>query len=87
MKKLFTIALLLALAGCDKDPVKRQGTDNVQVQVDDLFTHNGCTISRFYDGGRAHYFADCRGSVSTARSEYCGKNCRRTVHDELQTLK
>jgi hypothetical protein len=86
MKRIILVGLL-ALAGCDKEPVRSERTDNTEIQVDDLFTHRGCTVSRFYDGGRAHYFADCRGAVTTTRVETCGKGCTRRRDYETPTFR
>jgi len=81
------VAACLFLAGCEKPPVKTERTDNAEIQVDDLFTHHGCTISRFYDHSRAHYFADCRGAITTTRTESCGKSCVHTWDDEIPTAR
>ena len=85
MKRLIIAALAMVLCGCEKSPVETTRTNNSAVTVDLLFTKNGCTIYRFEDGGRSHYFADCRGSVTTERTEYCGKNCYRHTNDEVPT--
>lgn len=73
MKKLLlAIAVVTLMAGCNKAPEasNRAGTDFV---VDKLFTHEGCTVYRFNDGGSSRYFTNCNGSTSWNRS--CGKNC------------
>jgi hypothetical protein len=67
--------LALILAGCTNDPVSTARTDNNQVPVDKLFTHEGCTVYRFFDGGRNHYYSDCRGSTMSHFN--CGKGCTR----------
>lgn len=84
--KHLTIAICLLLAACQKDAVSVSRTDNADIQVEELFTHNGCTVSRFQDSGYSHYFADCRGTLTSTHSEYCGKGCQRTVHDETPTV-
>lgn len=75
------IAATLLLAGCANDAVSTAATDNHQVPVDKLFTHEGCTIYRFDDAGHYHYWADCRGSISSTQT--CGRNCTR--QDEVVT--
>ncbi len=82
----YLLLAMLVLAGCAKDPVSSSRTDNAEVGLDKLFTHDGCSVYRFYDAGHFHYWADCRGTVSTAYVQNCGKNCTRTVRDELQTV-
>ena len=63
---------LASLPGCSKDPVGVSATDNRDMRVERMFTHEGCSVYRFYDDG-AHYFADCRGSVIQREHRMCGK--------------
>lgn len=72
------LVAMLLLVGCAKDPIAVDRTDNPEVNIHTLFTHNGCTVYRFYDNGYRHYFSDCRGSVTSRVS--CGKNCTRPTH-------
>lgn len=51
------LGVLLATAGCSKDPVSSSTTNNPNLSVDLLFEHEGVRVYRFYDGGRAHYYA------------------------------
>ena len=88
MKHLFAFFALLGiflspilLIGCAKEPAQTTGTNNSAFQVDELFTHKGCTVYRFYDSGHYHYFTNCHGSVSSTLT--CGKNCTRP--DEVPT--
>ena len=66
MKKVIAITAALLIAACGKTPER---SDTVGVQgvfvVDTLFTHEGCTVYRFYDEGRARYFTNCGGVSST----------------------
>lgn len=66
--KRFLGVLFLAL-GCAQDPVAKNTTDNPKVPVDLLFTNNGCSVYRFFDAGRYHYYADCTGAVTDIRIE------------------
>lgn len=84
MKLLYTlIAACLILTGCAKDPIAISQTDNVDIRLEKLFTHDGCNIYRFEDFGRYHYYADCKGNISFIRS--CGKNC--TTTEDTVTVK
>lgn len=84
MKFLYTlVTACLVLTGCAKDPIAISQTDNFDIKLDKLFTHDGCNIYRFEDGGRDHYYADCRGNVSDIRS--CGKGC--TTTEDTVTVK
>jgi hypothetical protein len=75
----FLIALLCA--ACDKVPEETSQTSNPNVQAEKLFTHDGCTVYRFYDGGRNHYFSKCDNAKSqTISQQSCGKHC---VRDEV----
>jgi len=38
-------------------------TDHIY-DITTLFTKDGCTMYKFYDGGYAHYFSNCRGAVT-----------------------
>jgi len=86
MKALILVAAVAALLGCTKptEPVSVTGTNNKQVQVDELFTHDGVTVYRFEDRGRPVYFTSPPTSVRSSFSEACGKGCIRSV--DRQTL-
>jgi hypothetical protein len=82
--RLFALcALLLA---CAEDPVSTSSTNNPDVPVALLFTHDGCKVYRFMDNGY-HYFARCGLSTSAIGShlESCGKNCTHRVDEEVPT--
>lgn len=83
--KAVAVLALLAVAGCGAPPVSTSGTDNGQVPLDTLFTHDGCTVYRFRDGGRSHYWVNCPGRIDSQRTESCGKNCTTTHDDSIQT--
>ena len=76
MIKILTFAAVIALAGCAK-PAETSTPVGREFVVDKLFTHEDCTVYRFYDGGSARYFTNCSGSTSWKES--CGKNCTREV--------
>lgn len=66
--KIVVIAVLsvVSLNGCEVDAVSTSRTDNADVQVDKLFTHDGCTVYRFEDYGNHHYFVKCVPPVQEA---------------------
>ena len=76
MKALLAVLALVALAGCSK-PAETSTAVGVEFVVDKLFTHEGCTVYRFSDGGNKRYFTNCNGSTNWRES--CGKNCNRPV--------
>lgn len=80
--KYLIIALLLI--GCAKEPVSTSQTNNPDVAVSLLFVNEGCSVYRFYDDGRHHYYTNCSGTLTT-RTESCGKNCTKTVNDDIET--
>lgn len=67
---------LLLLAGCARQELSTARTDNPNFTPDRLFTQDGCTVYRFLDAGRYHYFATCPGS-SLSHHYSCGKGCSR----------
>lgn len=77
----------MLLIGCSKDPISSETTDNNEITVDKLFTNDGCTIYRFTDGGKLHYYARCEKSVDTISTNYesCGKGCFRAISDNITT--
>ena len=75
MKTLLAVLALTVFAGCSK-PAETSTAVGVEFTVDKLFTHEGCTVYRFYDGG-TRYFTNCQGSTSW--TEQCGKGCTRQV--------
>lgn len=62
--KTFILAIALALAGCGGKaaPVKVENTLDT-FEVGKLFDVEGCTVYRFRDAGRYHYFASCPGTT------------------------
>ena len=50
-------------------------TENPEIEVGLLFTHEGCRVYRFLDRYRYVYYADCGSSASTEHEESCGRNC------------
>lgn len=73
MKKIaFLFLACLAIVGCDKqaETSTRAGAEFV---VDKLFTHEGCTVYRFVDGGRNRYFTNCSGSTISSYNRQVGK--------------
>lgn len=76
MKKLLILISLLTLVGCTKQ-AEHSSAAGREFTVDKLFTHEGCTVYRFYDGGN-RYYTNCSGSTSW--KENCGKGCTRDVN-------
>ena len=64
MKRLFLIALLLAIASCAKEPLSEEKTDNGEIKISLLFTHDGCSMYRFRDDGEYRYFTKCGETMS-----------------------
>lgn len=84
MTKMLLFIALFLLAGCEKQPMSIESTENVDFKVEKLFTHDGCTVYRFYDY-RNHYYTDCRGRTTSTYSTSCGKGCTSTHYDEVET--
>ena len=68
MKTLLAVLALTVIAGCSK-PAETSTAVGAEFVVDRLFTHEGCTVYRFYDGGNARYYTHCG---STAWTQPCG---------------
>lgn len=77
MKLLIAVLAVAALAGCTKQ-AETSTAAGVEFRVDKLFTHEGCTVYRFEDGGRNRYFTNCSGSTNWTES--CGKNCTQPMN-------
>jgi hypothetical protein len=60
--------------------LEERPTNNPEITVDVVATHDGCTIYRFRDGG-FHWYVRCRNEPATVAMtlKSCGKGC---VHDE-----
>lgn len=64
MKKIISLLIIIALfAGCYGDPKEKIQNGNFEVQY--LFEQDGCKVYRFFDGGRAVYFSNCKGKMQT----------------------
>lgn len=77
--KLVTIAIAaccLLLTACDPDRHPEATTKTeTGYRVSKLFTHEGCTVYRFYDDSD-RYFTKCDGQAATTSwRRSCGKNC------------
>ena len=80
-KIMLSLAALAMVAGCDK-PAESVVRTGAGFTVERLFTHEGCTVFRFEDGGSSRYFTRCDGIAAqstTTWQESCGKNCTRHV--------
>lgn len=85
-------ALIISLAvflssGCMKAPEKEEFSTNPKIPVATLFTHDGCTVYRFNDGGLNHYFARCGTEAETISPKRtgCGKGCFSTRDENIRT--
>ena len=69
------LAALVAISACGEDHRKPKSASSVGIgyEVEELFTHNGCTVYRFSDKGYHRYFTNCSGA--TTWNESCGKGC------------
>ena len=85
--KLGIIALSFLLAACGNEAIGTVQTNNPNFELKLLFSHDGCSVYRFWDFNEVHYYTDCRGSVTSARQTRCGKNCTRTDYYEITTVK
>ena len=69
------VSAALAVGGCGPvDPVATSPTNNPSVEVEELLTHEGCTVYRFRDSGspslllgkgQYHYYVHCRDAPAT----------------------
>lgn len=69
------LTALIVLVGCTKQAEYTQQA-GVEFTVEKLFTVDGCTVHRFYDGGYARYFTNCKGSVSWVKP--CSNACKQS---------
>ena len=80
-KIMLSLAALAMVAGCEK-PAEAVAHTGVGFTVERLFTHEGCAVFRFEDGGRNRYFTRCDGIAAqstTTWQESCGKSCTREI--------
>ena len=82
-----SLLMLLLAAGCSKEPESVSSTSNPNIKAETLFTHDGCTVYRFEDGGRDHYFARCAKDTETVGtySQSCGKGCVNQRDENIRT--
>lgn len=73
------LAVIFALTGCKKEEEVSKKVGNFQVYT--LFTHDGCTVYRFYDD-RAVYYTNCQG---TTQYEHSYPNGKTTSVDRYET--
>jgi hypothetical protein len=85
MRAIAPCLVTAALAGCVNDPVATSPSNNPDMQVDMLFSHDGCTVYRFRDI-TYHYYVRCHDarSAETLSTRSCGKSC--SYEEAIQTL-
>lgn len=83
----FTLLIVLIVAGCAKEPESVARSTNPEIPVEKLFSHDGCTVYRFTDNGRLHYFARCGSGVETMATwtQVCGKGCIQERSENIRT--
>lgn len=82
---LFFLLFINSCAKKGSPQLVKESNDNFEVEK--LFKKDKCSVYRFLDNGRYHYFTDCMETISdysTTSTYPCGKNiCYRTeTHDE-----
>ena len=80
-KIMLSLTVLAMVAGCNK-PAESVARTGMGFTVERLFTHEGCTVFRFEDGGNNRYFTRCDGITAqstTTWQESCGKSCTREI--------
>ncbi len=85
MKRLILVFLTLLFVGCAKKGTyvpSENAKDDFEIEF--LFECDGTKIYRFYDKGRARYFATGNGRMSDSTySRSSGKSSRVTVDDTV----
>lgn len=69
INKLVLGSLLLLVSGCLADAKESHNTDNPNITVQLLFTHEGCTVYRFTDEYPRYYVVCEQGSARTLTEE------------------
>ncbi len=69
------LLLLPLTAACVNDPIATAPSNNADIHVDELFTHDGCTVYRFRDGNY-HYYVRCKGDPAVTTLSCIGKGCK-----------
>lgn len=75
MKFLILLVACACLVSCARQGLSEEETTNAEISLTKLFTHDECTVYRFMDAGRYHYFAKCRDSASISQTLACGRGC------------
>ena len=70
MKRILLLTTLL-FTGCFAETVSTNKTENPKVDVGLLFSHDGCKIYAFTDGGERHYFVKCGQEQKTIGKDKC----------------
>ena len=84
-KSVLIFNLLLLLTSCFKEPVSTENSNNSEIKLAMLFEKDGCKVYRFFDGGRAVYYTDCRGKVEYSYYQKNGNNSGHSVYIQNET--
>lgn len=81
---VFVVVALLGLVcllagGCSK-PAQKSESVGVEFVVDTLFTHQGCTVYRFWGGGYPRYYTNCRGGA-----DWQEQHGKASIHQSIPT--
>lgn len=78
MKYLILLLMAVTVTAClEKKAITAHKTNNPDVPVSLLFEHDGCSVFRFVDAERFHYYVRCAtfGKQQTMYEYNCGKTC------------
>lgn len=74
MKRVLSVVACLLIVGCSGSAEAVKRSTNSEYNVEVLFTdHDGFTVKRFVDGGRAHHYVTPSGAVVNTHLESQGK--------------
>ena len=80
MRRTLAFLPLLALVGCQAQPIGPAQTSNPGVTADLIARIESCNLYRLYDGANRVYMASCsRGETRIRWEEGCGKGCTRPI--------
>lgn len=79
--KYLILLILVSLVGCGEP-----NRPNPSKSPIELFKHEGCTVFRFADQDRYHYYTRCDEFVETitTQEESCGKGCVNKIEENIK---
>lgn len=81
------VCLLVTFIPTAEETAEKERIEQLNNQPKPILEKDGCTVYKFHDDRRDHYFTRCPSNTITEKTyqESCGKNCTRVESELIET--